>query len=79
MKPVVFPSAPVLLVDDEEQFFELLPHVLSSEKLPPLALVEWPLFREMRKSPRYEEEYQPHMEDLAEGLSASIREIPAGT
>ena len=75
-KDEVFRLAQLVLLDDEEGFFQLLPHALNSGSLPKRALAEWPLFREMRKSPKYIEEYQAELGDLADDIPVSIRAAP---
>jgi hypothetical protein len=73
-KDELFRLAQLALLDREEEFFELLPSVLDSEKLPRRALAEWPLFREMRGSSEYMENYQAELEDLPEDSPVSVRE-----
>jgi len=53
----LFSLARYALMDDVDGFFGLLPSVLKSGSLTERGLREWPLFREMRETDRYKEEY----------------------
>jgi len=52
-KEPLFQLARLALLDENEQFFQLLPEVLASRKLGYDHLETWMIFREMRKDPAY--------------------------
>ena len=52
-KEPLFQLARLALLDNNEQFFQLLPEILASKKLGYDDLETWPIFREMRKAPAY--------------------------
>ena len=56
-KDNVFELARAALLDEEKEFFELLPSLLKTKKLSRDSLFDWPLFREMRKSRSFQKKY----------------------
>lgn len=49
----VYQLARLALLDDFAGFFKMLPSVLKSGQLKKQHLLEWPIFREVRKQPKF--------------------------
>jgi hypothetical protein len=54
-KDSLYQAARFALLDNEKEFFAVLPDVFRAKKLDMDKLATWPIFKEMRKSPLYQE------------------------
>ena len=60
-KQEIFRLSRFALLDDEGQFFQLLPQVLKNGRITVEDFHTWPLFRNMREANAYMKEYPPHI------------------
>jgi hypothetical protein len=65
-KDALYQAAKYALLDDAKSCFSILPEVFSSKKLDAERLATWPIFREMRKSPLYQDFLRAHGPKLDE-------------
>lgn len=57
-KDEIYVLAKAALLDDEKQFFELLPTLIRSHKIARDMLEDWPVFRAMRETEAYTQNYE---------------------
>jgi hypothetical protein len=55
-KDEIYTLAKYALLDDENEFWKLLPELYKTKKIPEEYIYEWPLFRKLRQSRRYKRE-----------------------
>jgi hypothetical protein len=69
----IFQLAKYVLLDENDRFFDLTPGMVDKGTIPSKALVDWPLFRQMREDPRFEN-LREELDIREDGEPVSIRD-----